>query len=124
MEQESERIERHIENKRDDLTRNLEEIESRVRDTLDWRSHYDRNPWLFLGVAFAGSAAISAYMASRTNSGGYTRTATYNPSAPSHHLGKVWDSVQAALLALAAKRVEGFVEEIVPGFRHEVRARM
>jgi hypothetical protein len=124
MEQESERIERHIENKRDDLTRNLEEIESRVRDTLDWRSHYDRNPWLFLGVALAGSTAISAYMASRTNSGGYARSGTYTPPGASNHLGKVWDSVQAALLALAAKRVESFVEEIVPGFRHEVRARM
>jgi len=109
--QESERIEKHIENKREDLSRNLEELETRVRSTLNWRTYYDHNPWVFLAAAFVGSAALTAMMSGRDLAPSYAK------------FGRTWSNVQAALLALAAKQGEQLMEELVPGFRDEYRAR-
>lgn len=114
MQPESERIEQHIENKREDLGRNLEELESRVKNSLDWRTYYNRNPWLFLGATLAGSALITA-MASKRGA---------MPTQGSSAFSKAWDNVQGALMAVAAKQMQGFIEDIVPGIGSELRARM
>ncbi len=45
-------IEAHIAEKRAELGRNLEQIEQRVRRTVDWRRHAREHPDVVIGIAF------------------------------------------------------------------------
>jgi len=45
-------IKREIEQARERLGADLNQLEYRVKSTLDWRSHMDRNPLAFVGGAF------------------------------------------------------------------------
>jgi hypothetical protein len=120
MTSESDRIERHIEATREDLGRNLNEIESRVRETLDWQHQFDKNPWLVMGIAFAGGAAVSAIV----SGGGHTRRAGYVTGRGewgNSHMGETWRRMQSALITAATRKGEEFLGELVPGFREAYR---
>jgi ElaB/YqjD/DUF883 family membrane-anchored ribosome-binding protein len=60
MDAQSEQIIKDIETKREKLGENLAELETKVRDATDWRTYYNRNPWIILGAAVAGGLFISA----------------------------------------------------------------
>jgi uncharacterized membrane protein YqjE len=49
-------IEREIRDSREDLGRNLNELEDKARELADWRSHYRNHSGAFLGAAFAAGA--------------------------------------------------------------------
>lgn len=129
MEQESARIERHIESTRENLGRNLDEIESRVRSKFDWRQQYDRNPWMVLGVAF-GVGAAAASMMGRPRGGSYSSSSSYSSyssnrssySGTPSKVSRAWSKMQTALLAAATQKAEQFLDELVPGFREEYRS--
>ena len=53
-----------IEEARSRLGQDLNELEFRVRRTADWRTHFDRHPWTFLGAAF-GAAMLVGMMVTR-----------------------------------------------------------
>lgn len=133
IDQESDRIERHIEQTREKLGRNLNELESRVRDTLDWRQQYDRNPWLVLGAVFGVGAAITATAGKRHSSNiknyraddvGRSAFAASSTSATpaSPRLARTWGRMQDALLATFTRKAEKFLGEAVPGFDREYHA--
>lgn len=103
LEQESDRIERHIEQTREKLGRNLNELESRVRTTLDWRTRYERNPWAVLGLAFGAGAALAA-----ANSRRLDRNPTPTTPAPPSRFSKAWGQIQDALLSTATRQAETF----------------
>jgi len=54
-------IKKDIEQARERLGANLNQLEYRVKSTLDWRSHVDRNPLAFVGGAF-GVAFLIGWM--------------------------------------------------------------
>lgn len=116
LEQESDRIERHIEQTREKLGRNLNELESRVRTTLDWRTRYERNPWAVLGLAFGAGAALAA-----ANSRRLDRNPTPSTPAPPSRFSKAWGQIQDALLSTATRQAETFLAQAVPGFAEEYR---
>jgi ElaB/YqjD/DUF883 family membrane-anchored ribosome-binding protein len=58
-------IKNDIEQARSRLGQNLNELEYRVRSTADWRAHFDKHPWTFMGVAFVGSMLVSMMIARR-----------------------------------------------------------
>jgi hypothetical protein len=92
-----------IEAKRDELGRNLNELEEKVRRTADWRAHYDKNPMLILGAALGGGLLLGSMVGGgrskshtkgirpwkpSSNAGTSTsssRTASYNPPASPEH---------------------------------------
>jgi hypothetical protein len=45
-------IKREIEQARERIGANLNQLEYRVKEALDWRSQFDRRPWAFVGGAF------------------------------------------------------------------------
>jgi len=49
-----------IEQQRDQLGRNLNELENRVRRSTDWRTYYERNPMMTLGAALGGGVLLGA----------------------------------------------------------------
>jgi len=53
----------HIEAQRDQLGRNLNELESRVKRAADWRTQFDHNPMLMMGVALGGGLLLGTMTA-------------------------------------------------------------
>ena len=51
-------IKREIEDARHRLGADLNQLEHRVRTNLDWRTYFDRNPWMFVGGAFAAAFLV------------------------------------------------------------------
>lgn len=49
-------IRNQIEETRAKIGQDLNELEHKVRRETDWRVHFDRRPWAFMGAAF--SAAV------------------------------------------------------------------
>ena len=60
MDAQSEQIVKDLEDKRVRLTENLTELQNRVRDATNWRTYYNRNPWLMMGAALTGGLLLSA----------------------------------------------------------------
>ena len=59
MDEETNRIKRYIDGEREELGRNLDEIEHRVRTATDLKAHFDKNTGLFIGAAVAGGFLLS-----------------------------------------------------------------
>jgi hypothetical protein len=55
-------IKLEIEQARARLGANLNQLEHTVKKTLDWRSHFDRNPAPFLGAAFGVAFLIGWFV--------------------------------------------------------------
>jgi len=64
MDEKPDQIMSHIESQRDQLGRNLNELETRVKRTTDWRVQFDRNPMLMMGVALGGGLLLGTMTAS------------------------------------------------------------
>jgi hypothetical protein len=66
MAQDSDQIKHHIDEKRDELTRDLHELEGQVRHQVrqatDWRTHCRNHPAAMLGAAFGGGLLLAAML--------------------------------------------------------------
>jgi hypothetical protein len=60
MGQTTDQIESHIENKREDLKSNLQELESRVKSATDWRHYFHNHTGAMVAAAFGGGVLLSA----------------------------------------------------------------
>jgi hypothetical protein len=97
-------IEAHLERKRAELRSNLEELEQRVKSVTDWRRRFRKSPAISLLLAFGGGFLIAG-MAGRSR----RRYEPRRDLAPERRAGvegkrsgQVWDSIQSALIAVAA----------------------
>jgi hypothetical protein len=132
-------IEREIRDKRQDLGRNLNELEDKARELADWRSHYRNHSGVFLGAAFA-AGAIAAMATVPASSGGPRLHAlsdadtSHDPYATRHshpgprnatfarvarEVNETWGQIADALLRTASVRALQFVSELVPGVREQ-----
>jgi hypothetical protein len=68
MGQTADDIKKDLERARARLGANLNELQYRVRGELDWRVHFNRHPWAFLGAAFAAAVCLGFAI-----SGGFRR---------------------------------------------------
>jgi len=62
MDVQSEQIIKDLEDKRERLSENFEELQHRMREVTNWRTYYNRNPWMGLGIAAAGGFLLSAVL--------------------------------------------------------------
>jgi hypothetical protein len=60
MDEKPDQIMSHIESQRDQLGRNLNELESRVKTATDWRVQFNKNPMLMMGVALGGGMLLGS----------------------------------------------------------------
>jgi len=60
MDEKPDEIMSHIESQRDQLGRNLNELESRVKGATDWRVQFDKNPMMLMGVAVGGGILLGS----------------------------------------------------------------
>jgi len=66
MDERPDQILGHIEEQRDQLGRNLNELETRVREKTDWRTYFDRNPMMIMGAALGGGLLVGSMIAGKT----------------------------------------------------------
>ena len=55
-----EQIEQHIDATRTQLGANLNELETQLRNVVDWRVQFDSRPWTLLGLAFGAGLLLSS----------------------------------------------------------------
>lgn len=62
MGQTSDQIRDEIDSKRQELGENLQQLEEKVKSTVDWRTQFDDHPVVGVGAAFAAGFLLSALM--------------------------------------------------------------
>jgi len=73
MDEKPDKIVQHIESKRNELGRNLDELQNKVRETTDWRNQFDKHPYILMGAAMGGGMLLSSMMGSSpSRSRGYS----------------------------------------------------
>jgi hypothetical protein len=130
----SDQIERHIQETRNDLDDNFNELGDKVKKTVDWRAQFEERPGTMLGLAFGGGIILSALLSSgrrsRTTYAGAAsqrRKNVWTPSGPTSALPASKPSerrqgVEAladALVGVAVNRASRFIDSLVPGFERE-----
>ena len=65
MGQTTHQIAAHIENTRDDLGSNLQELEQRVKSVTDWKEQFRARPMTMLGLAFGSGVVLATAMGRR-----------------------------------------------------------
>jgi len=127
MVQETRRIMEHIENERERLGENLDEIESRFKDATDPRAWFDKNPAMILGAAAAGGILLGYLAASRSSH--EARPVGFSSVEPEHRvhreskhltsMRKTLDTTVAALVGLGAQKVQDFISDALPGYQQQ-----
>jgi hypothetical protein len=124
MSQTTDQIETHIENQREALGSNLQELETKFSSITNWKHHFQKHPMAMIGVAFGGGVLLATMLGSRkswdqvANPGAATNFAP----ATSHFKDaalETWGLVKSAVMGVAAARIKDYVEEIIPGFREQ-----
>jgi hypothetical protein len=137
----SSRIKRNIDFERDDLARNVQQLEHRVKATMDWRTRFQKNPMTIIGLAFGGGLLLSGLI------GGHRQTrpgrqrwdrestgdldfggASVQEGEPSrgttyqkHKALEMWDNIKRAVIGVAASRFRSFLNDTIPGFSEQYR---
>ena len=124
MAERPDQIARHIESARSELGSNLHELEDKVRQEADWKTHFERNPMTLLGLAFGGGVLLASMI------GGPSRRAViatpeYQNGKPSSgglrntQVADSWGTLKGALIGLAGAKVRDALNEVLPGFSEQ-----
>jgi hypothetical protein len=139
MGQKSDQIERHIRETRSELSENLSELEEKVKSAVDWRAQFEERPGTMLALAFGGGILLSALLPSGRSSRGdwegrwsseadRDREDSQSYSRPSYtdapgQTSDTWNALKGAVIGAATTKLSGVIEEFLPGFRQEFKAR-
>ena len=141
MGEKSDQIEQQIQEKRNQLSENFNELEQKVKDAMDWRTQFQQRPGTLLAVAFGGGVLVSALfppgrMRSRDHNGferavqsypkgsevsGETKSVAVpaNTEADFSRTQANLEAVRTALVGVAISRAAGLIEALLPGFQRE-----
>ena len=126
MGQTTHQIKGHIEDTREDLGSNLQELEKKVKSVTDWKQHFQTNPMTMLGVAFGGGILLATMLGGRKNRRGERSSSQASGAEPhagtdhqKHKALETWDNIKGALIGVAATRFKDFIGEAVPGFHEQ-----
>ncbi|GAC1626430.1 MAG: hypothetical protein PVS2B2_08350 [Candidatus Acidiferrum sp.] len=138
----SDQIERYIREQRNELGENISELQEKVKDAVDWRVQFEDRPMTMIGLAFGSGLLLSALLPSRSRSRNRKRSSDEHPDIsvngesvrPKLEMGaetlrrevnasETWkkasntlQSVQGALIGVAASKVGNYLEQLIPGF--------
>jgi hypothetical protein len=132
----SDQIERRIRETRNDLSENFSELEEKVRTAVDWRAQFDERPMTMIALAFGGGILLSALLpfgrSSRRRYSEARSTAPLDRNAPGVSIESrpaddcdagqtvgTFNALKGALAGVAATRLSGFIEDLLPGFEQE-----
>ncbi|MBI2816054.1 MAG: hypothetical protein HYX72_03855 [Acidobacteria bacterium] len=123
----SSQIQGHIEQQRNELDRNVSDLQNRISRTFDWRVQMQERPITMMGIAFAGGALLGAVVSGQ-KVGGYASRAWREEPGPAtlrerQRANDAWDRVKASLIGVGVSLVKQFFEQSIPGFREQYRRR-
>jgi hypothetical protein len=95
MDEKPDQIIGQIEAQREELGRNLSELETRVRRSTDWKTYFDKNPMLMLGAALGGGVLLGSLVGGKRSS----KRRTWQPSS---HSGSAAGAAASAPSAYSA----------------------
>lgn len=122
MGQTVEQIEAYIEDRREELGSNLNELGRKVESVTDWRGHFQRRPMAWLGIAFGAGVLLAVSTGKGTRR--RMRSAATLPAEPIRSSSdgrhdeaqELWRDIKGALLGVAAARLAAYVNDMLPGF--------
>jgi hypothetical protein len=130
----SDQIERHIQETRNDLSDNFNELEAKVRTAVDWRVQFEERPMTMIALAFGGGVLLSALLPSRRSPGRRSSSRAAHSDRHGSDLSfkprteyndttsqslEPWNVLKAALVSVATTKFSGFIEDLLPGFKQE-----
>lgn len=101
-------VEARINRARSGLAAGLHELEAKVDSVTDWRTHFEKQPFAWLGVAFVAGFVLSG--PSGHGSGRVARALKAQTGAPT------FDKFAGALSTIAVERAKDYLEAKLPGF--------
>jgi hypothetical protein len=128
----SDQIERHIQETRNDLSDNFNELEAKVRTAVDWRVQFEERPMTMIALAFGGGVLLSALLPSRRSPGRRSSSGAAHSDRHGSDLSfkprteynettsqglEPWNVLKAALVGVATTKFSGFIEDLLPGFK-------
>jgi hypothetical protein len=129
--QTTDQIESDIQGKRDALRSNFHELENKVKSVTDWRRHFEKHPGIMVGAAIGAGALLATMSGGRKrrraramSSGELGTSASVPRKATDQQKGvalQSWVPIKSALIGLAATRVIGFLEQVLPGFQEQLK---
>ena len=126
MGQRTDQIENQIEDKREDLKSNLEELQTRVKTATDWRHYFAEHTGTMIAAAFGGGVLLATMVGGRSDRALRSQAAgSSEPPRPwrtgtKHEVLENVDSIKSALVGAAATKFKGILGEIVPGFKEHL----
>jgi hypothetical protein len=120
--QTTDQIEHQIENKREDLKSNLQELETRVKTATDWRHYFAEHTGTMIAAAFGGGVLLATMVRGRSNRPSVSQDiGSSEPARPwtrgtKHEVLENLDSIKSALVGAAATKLKNMLGEVVPGF--------
>lgn len=124
-------LERELEEARGALTDHLSEAQEKVRDAVDWRAHYRRDPWPFLAGAAVVGLGASALLRRRPSSQRWADEEPAGVPLPQRlaatpvgtRTGQALEQLADVLIAVGTAKVAQYVDAWLPGFHDEFRRR-
>ena len=113
----TDQIEREIRAERDELGRNLQDLEFKAKELTDWQVHDRNHPGVFLGAAAGIGVILGAVMTPANGRAPLRPRLQGSPKVA--QLMTTWEIVSDALLGLATAKVIDAVAEYLPGFKDE-----
>jgi len=138
MGQKSDQIERHIRETRNDLSENFSELEEKVKSAVDWRTQFEERPGAMIALAFGGGVLLSAILSSRRSSAREPSESRLSSEADrddsrsysrgsygqaSGQTSETWNALKGAIIGAATTKLIGVIEDFLPGFSQEFKAR-
>ena len=121
MGQTTDQIEHHIEQTRETLGSNLQELEYKVKAVTDWKTHFQNHPMTMIGIAFSGGVILASLLGGRKINGAHhtaNAPAARDAGVPprKHEALEAWDSAKGALIRVLATRFKDYIGGIIRGF--------
>jgi hypothetical protein len=121
MAERPDQIEQHIASTRHELGNNLHELEYKVKQAADWKTYYERNPMMMVGLAFGGGVLLASMMGGKREGAPFTapvpRSAGYLTGATQRNpVSETWQNMKAALIGLSGAKLRSLLDEAIPGF--------
>lgn len=91
MDEKPDKIVQHIESKRNELGRNLDELQNKVRETTDWRVQFEKHPYILMSAAMGGGMLLSSMVggsSSRSRSSSGARRSYSMPQTSSYYMNQ------------------------------------
>jgi hypothetical protein len=137
MGEQSDRIEGHIRDQRNELGEHINELQEKVKRAVDWRVQFEERPMTMIGLAFGGGVLLSTLIGGRSRSRrtkpvdnqrnvsgdqrasradfGTNGGAAYKTNESSES----WRNIKVALAGVAATKFGRILDSIISGFNQE-----